>query len=359
MRHLLGFVTLLCALSAAASVEAQLPTLEVGSDAPPLTVTPVQGAPITRFEKGRPYVVEFWATWCLPCRANMPHLTELAKKYAGKLEVLGVSVYEDDQAKVAPFAKGNAKNMGYSVAMDVQKSPTAREGKMSANWIEAAGYSGIPLAFIVDRETKIAWIGHPATMDEALEKVVDGTWDRDRYAAQLKADLQAKEPIYAALVQYRSQMEARHFDAALLTSAQIEKLPSTDRFPEPVNLGLTLALSTFVAKNDMTGWYRTADRFAVANVDNGSALSSLAWQIADPESKLPVRKADVALRLAKRAVEVTERGDASVLDVLAWCYHLAGKDKLAVETERTALKLELDSDTRKQLLANLAKFGKG
>lgn len=55
---------------------------------------------------GRPAVVEFWATWCAPCRKTIPHLVELSKRYPGtKLTVLGLTIedFTEDQAKVAKF----------------------------------------------------------------------------------------------------------------------------------------------------------------------------------------------------------------------------------------------------------------
>ena len=61
------------------------PSLKGGDPAPPLKVSKwLQGEPVKAFEPGKVYVVEFWATWCGPCIAFMPHLAELQAEYKDK-----------------------------------------------------------------------------------------------------------------------------------------------------------------------------------------------------------------------------------------------------------------------------------
>ncbi len=112
-------------------------------------------------------MVEFWATWCGPCRATIPHLTELAHKYKDKgVRFIGVDVWERDTKLVAPFLAEMGDKMDYSVALDdVPKDGKPADGAMAKNWMKAAEENGIPTAFVV-RDGKIAWIGHPIEMDE-------------------------------------------------------------------------------------------------------------------------------------------------------------------------------------------------
>lgn len=101
---------------------------------------------------GKPLIVEFWATWCPPCRTSIPHLNELYKKYQEKgLEIIGVT--KEDSATVAKFVKDIP--IDYNVAFD-------SNGKFGKPF----GIKGIPHAMILDREGKVVWEGHPMSMPE-------------------------------------------------------------------------------------------------------------------------------------------------------------------------------------------------
>ena len=144
------------------------PTLKVGDPAPKLqTGKWVQGDPVKDFQKGKAYIVEFWATWCGPCRASIPHVNEIYNQFKGKgLVVIGQDCWEQDESKVAPFVKSMGDKMTYRVALD-DKTGGGR-GKMAETWMAAAGRKGIPSAFLVDTQGRIAWIGHPMQLKEAI-----------------------------------------------------------------------------------------------------------------------------------------------------------------------------------------------
>jgi thiol-disulfide isomerase/thioredoxin len=169
--------------------------LGVGDKAPRLQVKEfVKGDAVKDFDKGKVYVVEFWATWCGPCRTSIPHLTELQKKHKD-VTFIGVSAFENDPKAVKPFVKEMGDKMDYRVALDsVPAGKQPRDGAMAKGWMVAAGQTGIPTAFIIDGAGRIAWIGHPMRMDEPLEKIVAGKWDLKAAAADFQAR-QQKTPV--------------------------------------------------------------------------------------------------------------------------------------------------------------------
>lgn len=160
--------------------------LKIGDLAPELKVTWLKGTPVQSFEKDMLYVVEFWATWCGPCKAAMPHLSELAKQYEGKVNFIGVDIWEKGSDKklyetykpaLMEFIAGMGEKMAYNIAMD------NNDQHMGNNWMKSAGQYGIPSTFLI-KEGKIIWIGHPLALDSTLVKVIGGTFNMETYAKE-------------------------------------------------------------------------------------------------------------------------------------------------------------------------------
>lgn len=169
------------------SLAAPRQVLMPGDPAPELRVSQwIKGDPIARFEKGQVYVVELWATWCGPCRRSVPHLTELAKKHGKDVVIIGISVREvgdDIVGGVRRFVAEMGDRMQYHVAMDSADKGTERL------WQDAALRRGIPVAFIVGKDGRIAWIGHPMVMADPLQRVIEGNFDVTVSRAEFQKDV--------------------------------------------------------------------------------------------------------------------------------------------------------------------------
>jgi thiol-disulfide isomerase/thioredoxin len=151
------------------------PTLKVGDPAPKLQIGKwIQGEPVKEFQKGKAYVIEFWATWCTPCLISIPHLNELHTKFKDKgLVVIGQNAEGRDDSQVAAFVKKMGNKMTYRVALDDRNG--SEDGKMVETWMAAAGQELIPTAFLVDTKGIIVWIGSPLALDERMiENVLAG-----------------------------------------------------------------------------------------------------------------------------------------------------------------------------------------
>ena len=130
-RHSKRPVTLLALAAATTLALTAQAGLKVGDPAPKLqTGKWVQGEPVKEFQSGKAYIVEFWATWCGPCRTSIPHLNETFQKYKDKdLVVIGQDCWEQDDSLVAPFVKKMGDKMTYRGALDDKTEKDDADGK--------------------------------------------------------------------------------------------------------------------------------------------------------------------------------------------------------------------------------------
>jgi thiol-disulfide isomerase/thioredoxin len=325
-------------LLGAPSIRAQAQSLELGSPAPKLDVKSfVKGEPISEFEHGKNYVVEFWATWCGPCKTSIPHLTELQKKNPG-VTFIGVSVWEQDQGDVKPFVDEMGDKMAYRVAIDlVSDKEKPNEGVMAKTWMSAAGQNGIPAAFIVDKEGKIAWIGHPMEMDKPLEKVIAGTWDVKQVKEQQRKAVEVRTK--AKKVQSKISAALNAGDPQKLVDVIDEVVgvvPSMEMMYGPMKLTALIKLDA----QDKALEY--AEKLAKSDLsEQAEGLNGLAWAILDPDAgiKPNAKLIAFATETARRADEKAAGKDAAIAETLAKGYFDSGNAAKAVETQERAVRV--------------------
>lgn len=122
--------------------------------APDFTLTSVAGKTITLSQlRGKVVLLDFWATWCAPCRLAIPHLNGLYKAYRERgLEIIGLSLDKGSPERVRKFAL----NMGIEYAIIMADD----------DLVKKYGISPIPTTYLIDREGYITnkWIGFSQTL---------------------------------------------------------------------------------------------------------------------------------------------------------------------------------------------------
>jgi cytochrome c biogenesis protein CcmG/thiol:disulfide interchange protein DsbE len=132
----------------------------LGRPAPAFALKPVGGGEPLSLEslRGKPVVVNFWATYCMPCLQEHPALVEGARRYSSKVQFLGI-VYDDDEEKARGFLQ--KRGASYPSLMD--------DGGKTAI---AYGVGGVPETYFIDATGKVVskWNG-PLTPDDLAARV--------------------------------------------------------------------------------------------------------------------------------------------------------------------------------------------
>jgi thiol-disulfide isomerase/thioredoxin len=339
-----------------ATTDAVAGDLSVGDPAPKLAVKEfVKGDTIAGLENGKTYVVEFWATWCGPCRKTIPHLTDLQKRHRDVV-FIGVSIDHDTKA-VKPFVEEMGDKMDYRVALDdVPGGGKSNGGTMASTWMKAAGQEGIPTAFIVNGDGKIAWVGHPMAIDKPLAEVAAGTWDLAAASTQFKREQARSRKIQE--LNTKLTKAARSGDSQELLKALDEAIADSD----DGDLTAMLAYRKFLVLADKGGdpgkAYEYGKRLIDSTLkDNPNALFGLARSVVGPVSgnKPEAKLVPVALAAAQRADQLMEGKNAQVADTLARAYFLSGDTAKALECQERAVRLakgtrmENDKEMQKRL----------
>ena len=157
-----GFVALcLLGLYIAGRRKAQQPKPAAsGNLAPDLAVTDIDGKKLTLSDyKGKVVLLDFWATWCTPCREEIPAFVEMQHKYGPQgFQVIGISM-DDDAKPVKAFYQQFKINYPVAVGDD----------KLAQSF---GGVLGLPVNFIIDREGRIHAKFLGATDVSVIDKAV-------------------------------------------------------------------------------------------------------------------------------------------------------------------------------------------
>ena len=372
---------ILSALLAASLFPIALNAADLGDPAPELKIAKwVKGDPtqISDNEKGI-YVVEFWATWCPPCRTSIPHLTEIQNRFKDK-NVTIIGVTDEKENVVKPFVDNLGSKMDYRVAID--------QGATAAGYMKAYGVNGIPHAFIVQNK-KIIWHGHPmAGLDKTLEEVVSGKYDLAKAKAKMKAEtlmdqfreaaaegddakadkvaaeIQAaikdgviteqfdptKEKKEIRLAALKNKFRAAEFGGEKETAEEAAKeLKAIDPTFEVQELRDEMAMQKLartyfeaITSETKSDHKKLSAELAPKLKGQPELANNIAWAILTNDS-VKERDTEFATRVAKQAVEDTNWKAAHIIDTYARALFDAGKKQEAIDAQEKALAVAQDA----------------
>jgi len=123
--------------------------------APEFKLEALDGQPLSlATARGKVVLLNFWATWCGPCRAEIPDLIALQQKYKDQLQIIGLTVDDDDAATIKQVVAD--EHINYPVAM---ASPEVR--------LQYGGIAALPTSFVVDAQGRVVQ-KHEGLRDPAL-----------------------------------------------------------------------------------------------------------------------------------------------------------------------------------------------
>lgn len=340
--------------------DAQPGGLKIGDAAPKLAPGKwIQGEPVQEFEPGKVYLIEFWATWCGPCIRGIPHLNALHQKFADKgLVVVGQNVWDPNASRVPDFVKQQGEKMTYRVAVDKLSTPDdPSSGAMAQTWMKAAGLNGIPAAFLVDKTGHIAWIGHPASINDAMiESLLAGTFDtaKAKKEAGEEAKMEADRQRFSRGM--RKAMAEKDWGQAMKLIDELEAtLPADQKL-----MAASPRLMVIIQSKNGAAANELASKLASTKEVPAEMANAVAWKLLTTDG-LEGIDYNAVERLARHAVDLSKGDDqrAPTLDTLARAVFLAGRKDEAIKIQQQAIDAADSDELKQQLTATLEAYKAG
>ncbi len=306
--------------------------LSIGDPAPPVTIADwVKGSQFDSFQQNKVYVVEFWATWCAPCIESMPHMSDLQAKYGERVQFVGITDESRQQIEAfleSPDATGTrGDRIQYTLAID-------KDQKTSEDYLLGAGRSGIPCAFIVGKDARIEWVGHPGVIDQPLSDVITDSWDRAAFKKEYELEQLVQRMTEEIQPQIQEAYANQEFDKALELIARIEAhAPSDLRL---MNMKMTV-LRAAGRDADLLALFSNA---VESNWEQAERLDVITWAVAAASGEKSDAMLQLALRAAERAEQLSEGKNVSILDTLARVHFELGEVDKAIEKSKQAIAIK-------------------
>ncbi|MEN8817349.1 MAG: redoxin domain-containing protein [Nonlabens sp.] len=231
--------------------------ISVGEEAPEIMITEwVQNEPENPNLSNQFIVIDFWATWCAPCIASVPHMNDLVDKYQDQATFISLSNEETSKVK-RTVERIEFKS---AVASDTSLETSKAYGKPDSDYTE------LPMIVLIDNKNIIQWIGTPRFLtEEIMDQFINGT---------LKGENSIEE------IQEKEEMEEMQADAI---SDSFNSFMEWYKFVEKTEQKY-IDISESKFKDPMS--IEAPDMFASNSISLHKVLSK-AWKMSERDIKLP------------------------------------------------------------------------
>jgi tetratricopeptide (TPR) repeat protein len=274
----------------------------------------------------------------------MPHISETQDKYADK-GVQIISVSDETLEEVNDFLERKVRGKdektygeltsNYCLTVDPDQS-------VFEDYFLAAGQNGIPCAFIVGKTGLIEWLGHPMEMDEPLEQVIAGKWDRDAFQAELekeRAKQKEMEKLQRKLIATLGKVQGKLEDGENKEALELlDELIENEEMEFAKSRLQMFRMETLIMDVGGEQGLAALKEFVDDNKNEPMALNQIAWGIYEKHVKDKVD--EEILQAATEAAELGVKNapeDGAILDTLAHLLYETGDLDRAIEVQEKAV----------------------
>lgn len=317
--------------------------VDVGDAAPPLKVKEwVRGDPVdlSRDASKKLHLVEFWATWCPPCKASVPILTRYQKQFENDLVIVGVTdpePFRNSPSDIKQFVKQQGATMSYAVAIDDR-------GATTEAYMDTSQAVGIPQAYLVGRDGRVVWQGSPLdpAMEGVIRDVIAGRYDvaSAKRAAEMSREVERRfraleiafqmgqiDVVWDGLVDVFKVDAANEMAIRLLTEIYVNERNYADRYQSWLTGYLSEQRSNALAMGTLAG--------ALLSIEDFSA-----------------RKPELAIDAARAAYEASGKSDRGWIEGYARAlYQVGAIDRaIAIQEEAVVKAPDLEREDARKVL---------
>lgn len=324
----------------------------VGELAPRLAdVEWLLGKPVKQWTRGTTWIVVFFSAADPETLRTLELCGRLQRERAAqRVAVVGVATLDHpDRVPNAAFVERYGERLAFPVARD-------KLDKTIKAWDATFKLAGTPRVVLVDKVSRVAWSGHPFLdgLEAALDAVLSG--EPGAVDEVLAARHQALVDIAALRAEHAklSRLSGREARAAEVVGRMVAIDPA---LAAPWLAWTWEDLADAGLREEAAAWgARVVDELAQ---DDAALLGELAWAAVHPQREVRHHDTALAVRAARRAVELTGGRDGGLLDTLARALWLAGQRDDALRRQREAVSAAFTADERAALQKTLEQYERG